>query len=41
MDSVLPPSSQVRGDPRSINDMRRLVHVAGFKAAVVVSDGLW
>lgn len=31
----------VRGDPRSMNDMRRLVPLSAFKAAVVVSDSLW
>ncbi|PRW58011.1 hypothetical protein C2E21_3586 [Chlorella sorokiniana] len=31
----------VKGDPRSMHDMRRLVKVSKFKAAVVVSDSLW
>ena len=31
----------VRGDPRSMVEMRKLVKVENFKAAVVVSDSLW
>ncbi|KAI7839331.1 hypothetical protein COHA_006922 [Chlorella ohadii] len=32
---------QVRGDPRSLSDMRRLIDVQRYKAAIVVCDSYW
>ncbi|PRW57972.1 SAD1 UNC-84 domain 1- isoform A [Chlorella sorokiniana] len=32
---------QVRGDPRALSDMRRLIDVRRYKAAIVVCDSFW